>query len=206
MSKLINLTGKRFGRWIVISKSKSENGKLYWLCKCDCGTTSIVDGDTLRRGTSTGCKKCRHIWSKHYLSGNPLYYVWNGIKQRCSNLNASEYENYGGRGISICDEWKNDFKSFYDWAILNGYQRGLSIDRINANGNYEPSNCRWTTMKVQQSNKRTNTIILFSGKSKTLQQWAEYLGVKPNTLCGRIKRYGIERAMTVSSRKGDESL
>jgi len=137
-----------------------------------------------------------HLKSKH-----PLYSVWNGMKQRCNNPNQKKYKNYGARGICLCDDWQNNFKSFFDWAISNGYKHGLTIDRINVNGNYEPNNCRWVTQKVQQNNRSNNHLIKSSnGTVKTLAEWSEQAKVTEVALAKRIKSgMSLEEAIT----KGD---
>ncbi len=201
MSTLIDLTGKKFGKWTVISKYCYKNKKTYWLCKCECGAQSVVDGDSLRRGKSTGCIKCRKPHYKHHLSYHPLYGVWHSMNQRCKNPNFSEYKNYGGRGISVCKEWETNFLSFYNWAISHGYRKGLSIDRIDNDKGYYPQNCRWITMKAQSYNKSSNHIIIFNGESKTLTEWAKAMGIKTNTLCMRIKSHGTSEALSASQIK-----
>ena len=173
----MNLLSKRFGRWTVVSQSEpriDKNGCAInrWLCKCDCGNEKIVLQASLISGRSKSCGCLNKdivskMWNKHGLSnvGSGLYSVWNGIKYRCYCKSSHDYPNYGGRGITICEEWKNDFKAFHDWAIANGYKEEktdkginiLTIDRIDVNGNYEPSNCRFVTNEVQAKNKR-NTI------------------------------------------------
>ena len=131
-----------------------------------------------------------------------LYNVLDAMKQRCHNLKHKEYHNYGARNIQICDEWMNGKEgivSFYNWAMSNGCKEGLSIDRINVNGNYEPSNCRWANMKVQSNNTRKNHVITHNNKTQTLQQWCEELNIKKNTLSGRLlKGWSVEKALTTS--------
>lgn len=166
-NKLNDLTGKKFGRLTVIERSGSDkHGTPLWLCKCDCSNKKLVRGYDLVRGStkSCGCLSSemfveRH--KKHGMKNTRLYEVWKSMRKRCFNPNSPNYKNYGGRGITICDEWKDSFKAFYDWAISSGYdsnaKRGeYTIDRIDVNGNYEPSNCRWLTIQEQQRNKRNN--------------------------------------------------
>lgn len=139
---------------------------------------------------------------KHGLKHTRLYSIWNGIKIRCLNPNFIRYKDYGGRGITICDEWKNDFQAFYDWAMSNGYADNLTIDRIDNNGNYEPSNCRWVAMDVQANNSRHCRNIEFNGEVHSLSEWARITGIPRYTLNNRINQYGwsIEDALTRPNR------
>lgn len=118
------------------------------------------------------------------------------MKGRCFNPNDKSFHNYGGRGITVCDEWANDFASFRDWSYANGYQEGLSIDRIDNEKNYAPNNCRWTTRRVQANNRRTNKIYTFNGKTQNVAQWASELGIKHHTLLLRLQKWPLERALT----------
>ena len=117
-----------------------------------------------------------------------IYKVWSGIKQRCFNPNSNRYKNYGGRGISICDEWKNSFETFCKWALENGYKEGLSIDRIDHEKDYDPSNCRWTDEITQQNNRTNNTLYEYEGETHTLTEWSRIKGIKPKTFCTRWRR------------------
>ena len=159
--KKLDLTGQRFGRLLVIKESGySFNGRVTWLCKCDCGNyTSTPNTKSLRRGTcnSCGCHALENLNRlTHGKSKEKLYYVRNGMKQRCYNPNSTSYNAYGGRGIKVCDEWRDDFMAFYNWAIANGYEEGLSIDRIDNGGDYEPSNCQWITQAENTRKARMN--------------------------------------------------
>lgn len=174
--KLQNLVGKKYGRLLVIKRSESLNGKTRWLCKCDCGNECIVHGTSLKSGNtlSCGCYKAENakkLYSTVRQNDKHLYAVWNGIKQRCTNPNNSSYHNYGGRGIKICDEWANNYKSFYDWAIHAGYEKGKEIDRIDNDGNYEPDNCRFVYKETQANNKRNVLLYKIRGTTKSLSQW-----------------------------------
>lgn len=126
-----------------------------------------------------------------------LYNIWLHMKDRCNNPNFKSYHNYGGRGISVCEEWSNSYQTFREWALENGYSDELTIDRIYVNGNYSPSNCRWLTRQEQSYNKRTNKIIAYCGKTQTLTEWADELNIKRNTLVYRLRRgWAVERALS----------
>jgi hypothetical protein len=136
---------------------------------------------------------------KHGLTDHPLYIRWSCMKGRCYNSNNKSYSDYGSRNIKVCDEWRNDFKSFYRWAINSGWNPKLTIDRINNEGDYEPSNCRWTDRKIQNNNTRRNRYLEFNGVTKTMSEWAEITGIKVKTIFMRLTAYGWSVEKTLST-------
>ncbi len=156
---LIDLTGKVFGKLTVLQRDKTVNKRTKWLCKCECGNEISVEAYNLKTGHTQSCgcfqKEATSTASKtHGKTHTRLYRIWNCMKNRCYRKSYHAYNHYGGRGITVCDEWLNDFQAFHDWAIANGYNDGLSIDRIDVDKGYSPHNCRWVTMAEQNKNKR----------------------------------------------------
>lgn len=195
------LIGKKFGAWIVLEKAESikysNSTVIRYKCQCECGKISIVKKQALLRGTSKSCgclraKYCHDANTKHGMSYSKIYTAYKHMKDRCLNSNNKEYRRYGGRGISICDEWLGDngFDNFYNWSIKNGYSEQLTIDRINNDGNYEPNNCRWTTVKQQNHNTSQNRLLTYNGETHDVTEWAELLNIERGTIFARIK-YGM---------------
>lgn len=202
MSRLIDLTGQRFGRLIVLGRTELEKtGQARWLCKCDCGNETVVQSYDLRSGNtqSCGCQRQENFThTTHGHSKKRVYAIWKGMKSRCYNKNRKAYKDYGGKGIAVCEEWRDDFEAFYVWAMSNGYSDDLSIDRIDSDGNYEPANCRWADGLTQANNKTNNDVIEFNGSAHTMAEWSKITGIKYATLYRRIHIYKWEpeRALT----------
>lgn len=197
-----DLSGRKFGRWTVLYRDEDYicyNGytKPMWRCKCECGTEKTILSDNLRRGKSLscGCLRVERANEAKYTArhnNERLYNIWQNIKIRCYNSNSKSYADYGGRGIIMCDEWKNDFSTFCEWALKSGYDKSLSsnecsIDRIDSNGNYCPENCRWTDKFVQNSNKRNNILITIDGETCALKEWCRRFNANYKTVHSRIK-------------------
>ena len=212
MGKIIDLTGQRFGRLIVIKRAdNSKDNRAKWLCKCDCGNEKNIVGKSLRKMKTQSCgclqkEKAKMVNTKHGKRYTKLNKTWNSMKQRCNNSNCKQYKNYGGRGIKVCEEWvdkENGFMNFYNWAMQNGFQENLTIDRIDVNGNYEPDNCRWTDMKQQCNNRRDNHNITYNNETHTIAEWSEILKIKRYTLYSRINmlKMPIKKAFEKSTNR-----
>lgn len=197
-----DLTGKKFFRLTVISYYGIKSGAKHWNCICDCGNTSIVQGSKLTGGKvkSCGCWKnenAKKQMTKHGLYQTSEYSVWEGIKQRCYNKNYKQYKDYGGRGIFVCDEWKDNPEAFCKWAKEHGHKKGLELDRIDNDGPYSPDNCRFVTRKVQALNKRSNVLITYNGETDNICSWAKRLGVHYQLLKYRLEHgWSIEKAFS----------
>lgn len=187
MPKFEDLTGINFGRLTVLERaddyvSPSGVKKVRWLCKCACGNYTNATSADLKRGDVKSCG-CFAIESKiknattHGLSNEKLYTIWKGIKARCYNKNHKNYKDYGGRGITMCDEWKDSYISFKNWCTDNNYRPGLTIERINNDLPYSPSNCKLATRKEQASNRRSNKIIEYNGESHNIKWWSDKTGI-----------------------------
>lgn len=207
MSAKIDMTGRRIGRLTVICEAGKQGKKIMWLCKCDCGKDVIASGVNLRRGfyKSCGCysaDRLREMRTKHKMSNTRIYKEWAQMKGRCYCKGYIDFHLYGGRGISVCDEWKNDFESFKNWAFQNGYSDNLTLDRIDNDKGYSPDNCRWATVKEQANNRRSNHYVTYDGVTRTLAQWAELTGINYDCLKSRISKlnWPLEKAFTKPSR------
>lgn len=217
MGKCVDLVGKKFGRLLVIEKTDKRDitGGVVWKCKCDCGNITFTTSHSL---TTSHCRSCgcykidfnreqgKTNFTKHGMKHTRLYNTWCNIKQRCYGIDCKNYKNYGARGIKVCDEWLNDFMCFYNWAMDNGYNNELTIDRVDVNGNYEPSNCRWATMTEQANNKTTNHYVLYKGAKMTVKQLSDKYGIAYRTLLCRINRgWDVEKAVNTPIKGSDKN-
>lgn len=196
MPAYIPLVGFVFGELTVLCRDPMKDGrKVYYLCRCSCGKIVSVRQDKLRNGQAIncGCKRRKRSDATHGMSHTRLYGVFIAMRQRCLNPRAAEYENYGGRGISVCREWLGEkgFQNFYTWAINNGYDpdapRGVcTLDRIDVNKGYSPENCRWVTSSQQATNTTRNIMVTYNGECRCLKEWGEIRGISYAAL---LKRY-----------------
>lgn len=212
--KFKDLTGKRFGRWTVISRAENKGHHTLWNCVCDCGKRKAVYGCHLVSGLSPSCgcltrSKIGQLNYSHGESKTRLYKIWSGIKTRCNNPKADNFHLYGGRGINICNEWEYSYEAFKKWAVENGYKPSLTIDRIDSSGPYCPENCRWATNKEQSNNTRRTLKIEYNGKNFSIKGLSEYLNLNYNKLYVGIREKkmtveeAIEFAKTYKPRKED---
>lgn len=192
MPRLIDLTGQRFGRLVVVERvENSADGRARWLCRCDCGQSKTVLGEHLKKGRtkSCGCAKSESSskrFKKHGGRNSKLYRIWSNMKDRCNNPDCKVYSDYGGRGIKVCKEWIDDFSAFQKWALANGYKEGLTIDHKDNDKGYSPDNCRWTDRKIQGNNKRNCRYITYKGQRKTVAEWSDITGIPHDTLLYRL--------------------
>lgn len=201
MSKLIDLTGKRFNNLTVIERSVNAPGGIaMWLCLCDCGNKKIVRGSNLKSGAvkSCGCAVHHPSYNRtHNMSKTKLYRKWWSMKRRCFDPSYPNYCSYGGRGIKVCDDWKNSFEKFYEWASRTRTDDSLTLERIDVNGDYCPENCTWVSREAQANNRRSNVLITYNGKTQNLTQWCNELGVDYKRVHNRMfkSHWSFEKAV-----------
>ncbi len=205
MSK-INRIGIKYGKLTVIKEAENRRGgKILWECICDCGNRVVVPSGDLATGhtQSCGCIRIKNLIkrnSSHGKSKTRLYRIWCAMKSRCTNKNYTSYCHYGGRGIQICEGWKN-FENFEEWANNNGYEDNLSIERIDVDGNYEPNNCKWITIGEQANNTTHSRYITYLGERKTVRDWAKDVGLEYSCLFYRLDNgWDIQKALEIPSR------
>jgi hypothetical protein len=189
---LKDIKGMRFGRLTVLERAENnKHGQARWLCLCDCGSETIVGSGNLSSGNtmSCGCLHREGLITRNTVHGechSRLYDIWAGMKTRVSNPGRKEFACYGGKGITVCEEW-NDYPAFRDWAMANGYRDDLSIDRIDNDGNYEPCNCRWVDMKTQANNTRRNRFLTVGNMTYTIAEWSRKLNVRSGLIIDHLR-------------------
>lgn len=208
MTALIDLSGRRFGKLLVISRGEDfQNKEPRWVCLCACGEECLVRGSKLRanRTKSCGCHRGAAIAETHRTHGQSrtrLYRAWNSMRQRCDPNRAAEFPRYSGSGIRVCREWER-FEPFYEWATANGYRADLSIDRIDGCGNYTPDNCRWATPLEQSQNLKTNVLLTHNGETLCIEEWARRSTLTSGGFRRRLESgWPIELALTAPPRRG----
>lgn len=207
-----DLTGKRFGRLKVIKRaenyvSPSGNCCSQWLCQCDCGNTTIVATSSLTLGitSSCGCKSIettKELCTTHGMTHTRIYHLYYSMRARCYNPEATSYKKYGAKGITVCSEWlgENGFINFYNWAMANGYEEHLTLDRIDGTKGYSPDNCRWATYKEQANNTKATVFLTYKGETKPASEWSEITGLSQGCITQRKNRgWTDEECLTIKS-------
>ena len=198
-----NLSGKKFQMITVLSFAGiTTNRSACWNCICDCGKEFQATGSNLKKQVSCGCEARKNkiiSATTHGMTNTSEFNIWLGIRKRCRSKNDKYYSRYGGRGIDVCDSWFNSFEAFY--ADMGPRPQGLSIDRVDNSKGYNPSNCRWASIRQQQRNKRSNNMVTHNGERLCLTEWSERTGIRKDTLRLRIFKYGwsINSALTIST-------
>ena len=207
-----NYDGMRYENYVVLRRDHvDEKGRWWFVCKCDCGKEFMLRNMNFGHVKSCGCLRHGKYNVKHGEGHSRLYMVWVGMKTRCFNKNVPNYSDYGGRGITVCDEWM-DFETFRKWSVENGYDYNApphecTLDRINVNGNYEPDNCRWANALTQSNNKRNNKIVSYKGEEHTVAEWAKIKGIRIATLWRRLDSgWPVEKAMETKPSRGNKRL
>lgn len=205
-----NLTGMKFNHLNVVElygrKITKNCTQALWKCECDCDKHNVVlsTGYSLKSGITHCCEECRALeYPQNRISRTRIGRIWYGMKDRCYKPSYTGYKDYGGRGIIICPEWlgENGLQNFYDWSMKNGYKDGLTIDRINSDGNYEPSNCRWVNRRMQANNRRNTSYVDYNGQKIALCDLARELGISENTLQTRYQRGDRGSRLTRKTRR-----
>lgn len=203
-----NLVGQKFHRLIIIGRAddyitpKTGARGTRYICKCDCGNIIISRSDRLRSGHTKSCgcymrEKTIERNTIHGLCRTKIYGLYCAMIQRCCNEKNHAYKDYGGRGISICSEWLNDFQVFYNWAMASGYDKDLTLERTDVNGNYCPENCVWASRQTQANNRRNSVCLTFNGKTQTLRNWSIDLGIPMKLITSRYYRnWTADRILT----------
>jgi len=201
MGLFVDITGQKYGKLVAMypTNNHTKCGSYVWHFKCDCGKEKDIPANRVKSGLA---KSCGCEYKIHGETESRLFTIWINMKQRCENPNVPHYKRYGGRGITVCDEWR-DFIKFQEWSFENGYDVLLTIDRINNNKGYTPENCRWTTIKQQQRNRSNNHLVTYMGETHCIAEWSEILGMSMVAISLRLNRYGftVKEAFTKPLRK-----
>lgn len=214
-----DIIGKTFGRLTVVAYAgKASSKHSLWRCVCSCGNETIVLRGSLTSGGTRSCgclndeqrrkKGAEANRTKHGKHDTRLYRIWKAMRNRCLNPNNPSFQKwYGSKGITVCQEWLDDFSSFEKWALSNGYQDNLTLDRIDVNGNYSSWNCRWVSNAIQQNNKTTNHTLTYNNETHTIAEWSKIVGIHNSAILARVRLgWSTERTLTTPSRKkgGDD--
>lgn len=196
--------GQKYGR-LTVTGFVHKGKKWYWECTCECGNSIITQAYLVRNGHTSSCgclqrERASEASLVHGQTNSRLYRIYNGMKNRCYNQKQQSYENYGGRGITICEEWLESFTAFEEWSLSHGYADDLSIDRIDNNGDYSPKNCRWVTRTEQNENTRRNHLVTIGDRTQPLSAWVRERGLNYHTVSFRIhqKHMSPEQALEVN--------
>jgi len=186
-----DITGNKYHRLTAMNNTEPYNRNEthhYWRFLCDCGHEKVIRRDHVLSSKirSCGCLAREGNNKKHGHTGTRLYNIWTHIISRTENRTNPGWKDYGGRGITICAEWRNNFSEFYRWAITNGYIDGLTIERINVNGGYSPNNCAWIPLASQNENKTNTVYLTYNGKKQSVKKWSEEIGTPIKTICNRL--------------------
>lgn len=200
MSKLMDITGETYGRLTVISRAaNSKRGLTRWVCSCGCGNKTTVNGGDLKLGKTKSCGCLNKDLNKtHGMTGTHIYFVWRSMRNRCNSKSNPYYSCYGGRGIKVCERW-NSLENFI--ADMGEPEKGMTLDRIDNNGDYKPSNCRWATQAQQNRNYRRNINISFNGKTQCLTDWANEIGISAPALKYRLNNWPLQEALTKTAQR-----
>lgn len=202
MTRLKDMTNYEFNGCVVLKRAENKGKNVCWLCRCYCGNNFVVRSTDIRTGNTKSCgclnkKLAGDRARKHGNRNSRLYNIWNNMKMRCINPNSISFKNYGGRGIKVCDNWFNSFENFYKWAMNNGYDNTLTLDRIDNDGDYKPSNCKWSDYTHQERNRRNNHILEYNNEKHTIAEWSELTGIPYKTLWKRVKKgWSVEKSLT----------
>lgn len=194
MALRLNVVGNKYGKLTVKEFVGRKNNSSWFRCECECGGETVTTSNNLVRGhtVSCGCVNKEKLLARSVTHGlshkHPLYTSWIGMKNRCYYEKHNRFEHYGGKGITVCDEWKDNFKAFYDWAILNGWEKGKSIDRKENDKNYCPENCKFSSIQEQNRNRTSNIFIEWNGRTQCVTDWANEVNYSPATLRQRMKK------------------